>query len=123
MSLTDTRGYAVAFIPGNREIDLPALRRELGRSFHLGPEETECLFSGARSNALPLVGGDPRLETFLDQSLVRLRDVFLQTREPRRLIRLVGESFQALFYGVWCGPISRAATLRHGRHQPAAQAL
>jgi len=121
--LADVRGYAVAVIPGNHQIDLLALRREFGRSFRLGrPDETERLFPGARPNALPPVGGDPRLETFLDLSLVRLRDVFLETRDPRRLIRIVGESFRALFYGAWCGPISRTANPEARLFQRAARA-
>lgn len=120
--LADARGYAVAVIPGNRQIDLLAIRREFGRSFRLGrPDETDRLFPGTPPNALPPVGGDPRLETFLDLSLVRLRDVFLETRDPRRLIRIVGESFRALFYGAWCGPISRAVNPQTRRFQPAAR--
>lgn len=121
--LADSKGYAVAVIPGNRQIDLFALQREFGRSFRLGrPDETERFFPGSRPNALPPVGVDPKLETFLDLSLVRLRDVFLETRDPRRLIRIVGESFLALFYGAWCGPISRTTAPEAGYFQPAARA-
>lgn len=106
--LADSRGYALAVIPRDRHLDLAALENEFGRRFRVASNaETLRLFPGLPLRALPPVDAERRLETFVDQSLVPLTEVYLETTDPEGLVRLDGESFRGLFYGAWCGQISR----------------
>lgn len=119
--LADARGYALAVIPKNRQLDLTALEHEFGRRFRLaGADEAERLFPGLPLRALPPICSCGQLDTYLEQSLVQLSDVFLATPDPRVMVQLDGESFRRLFYGAWCGRISRAsaeARASAGGHQ------
>lgn len=116
--LADGRGYALAVIPREREIDLDAMREEFGRSFRVaGSDEALRLFPGLHLRGLPPPGPGAELETFVDQSLVRLADVYFESADPRRLVHVDGEAFRNLLYGAWCGHISLcvAAAPRHAR--------
>lgn len=109
--IADEHGYALAVIPRNRLLDLPALNKEFRRNFRLArPDEAVQLFPGLPPRAMPPIGSDPRVETFLDQSLIGLRDVYFETRTRGRLMRVDADSLCGLFYGVWCGRISRAGS-------------
>lgn len=108
--LADERGYALAVIPKNREIDLAALEAEFGRSFRTAsPEEAQRIFPGLPLRALPPIHEGRDADIYLEQSLVQLSEVYLETPKPGRLVRLDGESFRSLFYGAWCGQISRVS--------------
>ena len=108
--LADARGYALAVIPKNRHLDLAALENEFGRRFRLaGADDAERLFPGLPLRALPPICSCGQVDTYLEQSLVQLCDVFLETSDPRMMVRLDGESFRRLFYGAWCGQISHAS--------------
>lgn len=109
----DHRGHALAVVPSDREIDLGALNREFSRDFKLSASsEVRTLFPGATPGAIPPVGVSDGMERYLDESLVRLPEVYLETGDHRRLVRLDGEAFRELFYGSWCGAISRPAPAR-----------
>jgi prolyl-tRNA editing enzyme YbaK/EbsC (Cys-tRNA(Pro) deacylase) len=99
---------ALAVVPKDRRLDLAELNREFGRLFRRGrAEETRHLFPDLPLRTLPPGAGRARVEVFLDQSLAGLSEVFFQTGDPVRLVRLDGEAFRGLFYGCWCGRISR----------------
>ena len=107
--LVDARGYGLAVLPRNRHLDLNAVAAEFGRAFRVASkEEVLRLFPGLPPRALPPVGG-PDIETFVDQSLVMLANVYLETADSRRLARVDGEAFRGLLYGAWCGRISQPA--------------
>jgi prolyl-tRNA editing enzyme YbaK/EbsC (Cys-tRNA(Pro) deacylase) len=107
--LADGHGYALAVIPGNRRIDLAAMEQEFGRRFQIaGSDEVRRVFPDSPPRALPPNMGDADIETYVEQSLVRLSDVYFETADPRRLQHIDGESFRDLFYGAWCGGISCA---------------
>ncbi len=109
--IVDEKGYAVAVIPRNHRIDLPSLNKEFRRSFRVATaEEAVQLFPGLPPRALPPIGSDSRIETFLDQSLIGLDDVYFETQTRGRLMRVAAESLCGLFHGVWCGRISRAGS-------------
>lgn len=108
--LVDSHGYALAVIPRSRHIDLTALEQEFGRRFRMASrDEAGRVFPGSPRRALPPIpiGGEPQTETYVQQFLVQLPDVYFQTADPRHLLHVDGESFRSLFYGTWCGGISR----------------
>lgn len=111
--IEDPRGYALAVVPADREIDLEALNQEFHRSFRKSRgTRVRQLFPGVAPGAIPPVGIGDGMETYLDDALVRLPEVYLETGERGRLARLDGEAFRELFYGSWCGAISRLAPAR-----------
>jgi hypothetical protein len=103
VGLADRRGTAVALIPANRRIDLVVLAGELGRSFRIigmpppGAALVQPMASPER----------PRVETFVDVRLLRLPRVYLETADRCRLASLDADGFRRVFYGHWCGDISR----------------
>lgn len=106
--LADERGYALAVIPSDRHVDLAAIEREFGRRLRMARgDEVARLFPGLPPSALPPIADGLQLETFVDQTLVPLSDVYFQTADPRRLVRIDGESFRSLLYNAWCGHITR----------------
>lgn len=106
--LADDRGYALAVIPSDRHVDLAAIEREFGRRLRMArSDEIKRLFPGLPPNALPPIADELQLETFVDQTLVPLTDVCFETADPRRLVRIDGESFRSLLYNAWCGRITR----------------
>jgi len=100
--LSDRHGEGIAVIPADRRIDLHAIATEFGRRFRV---VAPC--RGRDSPALATNGEEPQIETFVDQSLVQLPWVYLKTMIPSRLAKVDGEAFRSLFYGTWCGHISR----------------
>jgi Ala-tRNA(Pro) deacylase len=111
--IEDARGYALAVVPADREIDLQALNQEFRRTFRKsGGTQVRALFPGVAPGAIPPVGVGDGMEVYLDDALVRLPEVYLETGERGRLARLDGEAFRELFYGSWCGTISRPAPAR-----------
>lgn len=106
--LADDRGYALAVIPGGRCVDLAAIEREFGRQLRLArTDEVARLFPGDLPKILPPVASGLQLETFVDQALVPLSEVYFETADPERLAQIDGETFRALLYNAWCGHISR----------------
>jgi Ala-tRNA(Pro) deacylase len=108
--LADDRGdlrYALAVIPGDRRVDLAAIEREFGRRLRMARgDEISLLFPGLPPSTLLPVADELQLETFVDQALVPLSEVYLETADPSRLVRIEGESFRSLLYAAWCGHIS-----------------
>jgi Ala-tRNA(Pro) deacylase len=115
--LVDERGPALAVIPKSRRIDLPAINGEFNRCFvPQGRTQASDLRLGPSSD-IPSMRRMKETETFLDLYLVTLPAVYFDTGSPRRLVRLEGEDFRALFYGAWCGRISRETDAPFGMPQ------
>jgi prolyl-tRNA editing enzyme YbaK/EbsC (Cys-tRNA(Pro) deacylase) len=103
--LADDRGEAIAVIPSDRTIDLRALADEFGRTFRVvAADHAGDGTSGSRSAVQ--ASGTP-FETYVDQFLVALPEVHVRMPNGDQLARIDGESFRSLFYGAWCGHISR----------------
>jgi len=98
------RTFALAVIPCRWIPDTKAVEEEFGYRLRVA--------DGGRAEGLrfstPLIfsAREQGIEVFVDQSLIRLPQVFLETANPHLLIRLDGESFRRSFYGAWCGFIS-----------------
>jgi len=106
--LADSQGQAIAVIPADRSVDLAALKEEFGRSFRLvGPEAATARPPGAARAGASSTALRPLAETYVEQSLILLPEVYMKTSDAGRLVRVDGESFRSLFYGAWCGHISQ----------------
>jgi prolyl-tRNA editing enzyme YbaK/EbsC (Cys-tRNA(Pro) deacylase) len=108
VAIVDDRGHALAIILKSRRIDLQAVNAEFDRSFVLtSRDEIQRLFPERPPRAIPPIGNTEDIETFLDQELVTLDEVYFETEDPRRVVRVDGDAFRQLFYGSWCGRISQ----------------
>lgn len=106
----DPRGYAIVVTPRNRRLDLERLNREFNRRFvRARPQEIDRLLSTPRQDGLPPIGPGGGVETYLDEALVTVGDVYVETCNGKELVHVEGETFQELLYGSWCGRFSRAA--------------
>jgi Ala-tRNA(Pro) deacylase len=106
----DPQGYAVVVMPRSRRLDLDQLNREFNRRFvRARPHEIEGLLPTRREDGLPPLGPGAGVETYLDEALVTVGDVYVETRNGKDLVRVEGEAFHELLYGAWCGRFSRAA--------------
>ncbi len=96
----DAQGYAMAVIPGSHWLKLKAIREEVGREFELAKEmEIDQLFSDCQSGAIPPLGPAYGLETFEDQRLLMLANVFFEAGDHKHLVHVDGEAFHMLLKG------------------------
>lgn len=103
----DIQSYAMVVIPGHHWLKLKLMTEELGREFELA-EETEInkLFSDCQSGAIPPLGPAYKMETFMDQRLLTLANVFFEAGDHEHLVHLSGEAFRTLLKGVRHGYFS-----------------
>ena len=105
--LTDAKAHAMAVIPGGRWVKLDALNAELGRVFELASErDVASLFPDCAAGAVPPVGPAYAMETFLDESLTTLANVFFEAGDHEHLVHVRGEAFLELMRGVRRGHFS-----------------
>jgi Ala-tRNA(Pro) deacylase len=103
----DGAGYAMAVIPGDHWLKLEALNEETGRRFDLAPEdEMDTLFMDCRAGAIPPLGPAYGLETFVDEGLASLANVYFEAGDHDHLVHIDGEAFAALLHGARHGHFS-----------------
>jgi Ala-tRNA(Pro) deacylase len=103
----DGRGDALAVLPGDSWLDLDALNRDTARDFRLGAEgELARLFPDCAEGAVPAVGAAYGLETFLDEALTSLANVYFEAGDHRHLVHVSGDAFAALLAGARRGHFS-----------------
>jgi Ala-tRNA(Pro) deacylase len=106
----DGRGDALAVIPGDTWLDLDALNRETARSFALDDEaDLARLFPDCAEGAVPAVGPAYGLETFLDEALTSLANVYFEAGDHRHLVHVSGDNFTGLLAGARRGNFSGPA--------------
>jgi Ala-tRNA(Pro) deacylase len=104
----DPQGDALVVIPGDSWLELDALNRETGRDFRLdGESELAHLFPDCAEGAIPPIGPAYGLETFLDDALTTLANVYFEAGDHRHLVHVKGEDFLELLPGVRHGHFSR----------------
>ena len=97
----DADGYAMVVVPASNWVEMKHLRTELNRDFHLATEEElASLFGDCETGAVPPLGPAYGIETFLDESLYSLANVYFEAGDHEELIHTRGEDFQALLSGV-----------------------
>lgn len=103
----DGKGYAMVVIPGSDWLRLQALQQEADRDFRLADEaELGKLFPDCQPGAIPPLGPAYGLETFLDDRLLTLANVYFEAGDHEHLVHLPGEAFRALMKGVRHGHFS-----------------
>jgi Ala-tRNA(Pro) deacylase len=110
VQVKDASGYAMVVIPGTNWVEMKHLRKELDRDLHLAEEdEFAGLFSDCETGAVPPLGPAYGIETFLDEAVVSLANVYFEAGDHQQLVRVGGEDFQSLLSGVRRGHYSHGA--------------
>jgi Ala-tRNA(Pro) deacylase len=105
----DESGYAMVVIPASNWVDMERLRKELNRDLHLATEEEiGQVFTDCEVGAVPPVGPAYGIETFLDQSIMSLADVYFEGGNHEELVHVGGDAFQALLSGARHGYFSES---------------
>jgi Ala-tRNA(Pro) deacylase len=97
----DEFGYAMVVVPASNWVEIEHLRKELKRDFHLATEDQLAeLFSDCEAGAVPPLGPAYGIETFLDQALSSLANVYFEAGDHEKLVHTSGENFRTLLGGV-----------------------
>ncbi len=97
----DTAGYAMVVVPGSNWVEIEHLRKEMNRDLHLATEdELAKLFSDCEAGAVPPLGPAYDIETFLDDALASLANVYFESGDHRQLVHMKGDDFRTLLAGV-----------------------
>ncbi len=103
----DAAGYAMVVVPASNWVDVEHLRKELNREVHLATEEDFArLFSDCEAGAVPPLGPAYTIETFLDQALMSLANVYFEAGDHEHLVHITGDDFRSLLAGVRHGYFS-----------------
>lgn len=103
----DSQGYAMAVIAGHHWLKLKTLNEETGRQFEVAHEtEINHLFSDCQRGAIPPIGPAYGLQTFIDQRLLTLANLYFEAGDHEHLLHLDGEAFRTLLKGARQGDFS-----------------
>lgn len=103
----DNEGFAMVVIPGSDWLRLQALQEEAGREFGLADEsDIDRLFDDCEPGAIPPMGPARGLETFVDEKLLSLANVYFEAGDHRQLVHVRGEDFHNLLKGARHGHFS-----------------
>jgi len=103
----DTRGHALVVLPGGSWVRLEALRAKTGRAFELAAEaEVDAVFADCQPGAVPALGAAYGLETYVDESLSSLANVYFEAGSHEELVKVSGEAFGELLRGARHGHFS-----------------
>lgn len=103
----DEQGYAMVVIPGSHWLQREALQQETDRDFALAEEsDATGLFPDCAPGAIPPLGPAYGLETFLDDRLTTLANVYFEAGDHEDLVHVGGEAFRVLLKGVRHGHFS-----------------
>ena len=95
--LEDDRGYLMAVVPANRQVDLQMLQRATGRTLRLAPEYAfGRLFRDCELGAMPPVGSAYGMPMMIDESLRGMREVYFEAGDHEELIQMDAEQFCAM---------------------------
>lgn len=96
----DAAGYAMVVVPADHWVEMSSLRRELDRDLRLA-EETELagLFPDCEPGAVPPLGTAYGIETFMDQALADLANLYFEAGDHEALVHVSGEGYQTVLGG------------------------
>lgn len=99
--LHDDHGHAMAVMPGDTWLHLDTLNRDSGRTFTLDEESALAeLLPDCAPGAVPPLGPLYGIETFLDEGLTTLGEVYFEAGDHQHLVKVSGEDFLRLLAGV-----------------------
>ena len=103
----DTSGYSMVIVPANNYVEMKHLRKELDRELELVEEDGFAkLFPDCERGAVPPVGPAYQIETFLDESLTSLANIYFEAGDHEHLVHVSGDGFKNLMSGVRHGHYS-----------------
>jgi Ala-tRNA(Pro) deacylase len=93
----DERGYVLAIVPASCRLSLEALDDALGRHLELASEpELEDIYQDCERGAVPPLGATHAIPIAVDDSLLRLPDVYFEAGDHQGLVHVSGEAFRSL---------------------------
>jgi Ala-tRNA(Pro) deacylase len=96
----DERGYVLAVVPASCRLSLEALDQALGRHLELaGESEIEDIYRDCERGAVPPIGATHEIPIAVDDSLLRLPDVYFEAGDHEALVHVTGEAFKDLIIG------------------------
>jgi len=108
--LKDESGYLLAVLPASYNIRVGTLRDLLNRPVELAPEsDLVAVFPDCEVGAVPALGSAYDVPTVVDDSLVKLSEIYFEAGDHEELIKVTGAAFADLL-----GP---AEHLRFGVHK------
>lgn len=103
----DEQGCAMIVIPASHWLKLEALQQEADRDFVVAAEsDATTLFPDCAVGAIPPMGPAYGLETFLDERLTTLANVYFEAGDHEDLVHVHGDAFHVLLKGVRRGHFS-----------------
>jgi Ala-tRNA(Pro) deacylase len=106
--LEDENGYLLAILPTSNRIALDALEQLLGRHLEFATEEEIGeLFRDCEKGAIPPLGCAYGIPTVIDDSLLRLSQVYFEAGDHEDVVHMSGEQFRDLVEGSTRGRFSR----------------
>jgi Ala-tRNA(Pro) deacylase len=95
--LEDERGYVLAIVPASCDVELDRIDQLLGRHLELASEgEIRDLFEDCEVGAIPPVGTTHPLPIAIDDSLLRLPDVYFEAGDHEGLVHVRADAFQSI---------------------------
>lgn len=97
----DEAGYSMVVVPASYYVEMKHLRKQLDREFEL-VEESEFaeLFPDCERGAVPPLGPAYNIETYLDEGLISLANVYFESGDHEHLVHVSGADFTHLLGGV-----------------------
>lgn len=103
----DASGYAMVIVPAVNYVEMKHVRKELARELELVEEdEFAKLFPDCEPGAVPPLGPAYQIETFLDETLTSLANIYLEAGDHEHLVHISGDGFKTLLSGVRHGHYS-----------------
>ncbi len=104
----DERGYVLAVLPASCRLSLEALDQTLGRHLELASEaELEDIYQDCERGAVPPVGATHAIPLAVDDSLLKLPDVYFEAGDHEGLVHVTGDAFRKLVGASAHGRFSR----------------
>jgi len=115
----DKSGYAMVIVPAINYVEMKHVRRELNRNLELVAEdEFADLLPDCEPGAVPPVGPAYHIETYLDESLTSLANVYFEAGDHEHLLHVKGDDFRNLMSGVRHGHYSHEKAHEAGYTRP-----
>ena len=103
----DFTGYAMVVVPAGNYVEMKHVRKEFDRELELVDEdELATLFADCEPGAIPPIGLAYDVETFLDEALTTLANVYFEAGDHEHLVHVSGDDFKHLLSGVRRGHYS-----------------
>jgi len=103
----DASGYTMVVVPASFYVEMKHVRKELDREFKLVEEdEFAKLFTDCEPGAVPPLGPAYNIETYLDEGLTSLANVYFESGDHEHLVHVSGDDFKHLLSGIRHGHFS-----------------